>query len=170
MPITGKVKWFDPGRGYGFIARDDGEGDVFVHQSAIPGEGYQSLNEDDRVEFDVVQGEKGPRAENVRKLADDATAEEPAAETDEAAVDEASEEPVAEVAEEETTEETEAEAEEAPEEEAEEAPEAEIEDVPEVEAEAETDVEAEADVEADGDEDPGVGDRAPADVDPKGDP
>ncbi len=147
MPTSGKVKWFDAGRGYGFIIRDDREVDVFVHKSAIPGEGYQSLNEDDRVEFDVVQGEKGPAAENVRKLA----------------VDEATEEPVAEVAEEETTEETEAEAEEAPEEEAEEAPEAEVEDAPEAEAEAETDVEAEADVGADGDEDRGAGDRAPAD-------
>ncbi len=137
MPSTGKVKWFDPGRGYGFITRDDGEGDVFVHQSAIQGEGYQTLNEDDRVEFDVVQGEKGPAAENVRKLA-----------------------------EEETTEETEAEAEEAPEEEAEDAPDAEVEDAPEAEAEAETDVEAEADVEADGDEDPGADDRAQADGDP----
>ena len=69
MPITGKVKWFGSGRGYGFITRDDGEGDIFVHQSAIQGEGSPSLNEGEAVEFDVVQGEKGPAAENVRKLA-----------------------------------------------------------------------------------------------------
>lgn len=70
MPITGTVKWFSDGRGYGFITRDEGKGDVFVHQSAIQGEGYQSLREGDRVEFDVVQGEKGPAAENVRRLGD----------------------------------------------------------------------------------------------------
>ena len=68
MPITGKVKWFDPGRGYGFISRDDGEGEIFVHRSAIQGEGLPSLNEGDRVEFEVVQGQKGPAAENVTKL------------------------------------------------------------------------------------------------------
>ena len=68
MPATGKVKWFDPGRGYGFISRDDGEGEIFVHRSAIQGEGLPSLNEGDRVEFEVVQGQKGPAAENVTKL------------------------------------------------------------------------------------------------------
>jgi len=68
MPTTGKVKWFDPGRGYGFISRDDGEGEIFVHRSAIQGEGLPSLNEGDRVEFEVVQGQKGPAAENVTKL------------------------------------------------------------------------------------------------------
>jgi CspA family cold shock protein len=68
MPIQGTVKWFNAGKGFGFITRDDGEKDCFVHHSAIQGDGYKSLNEGDRVEFDVVQGEKGPAAENVRKL------------------------------------------------------------------------------------------------------
>ena len=68
MPTTGTVKWFDPGRGYGFISRDDGEGEIFVHRSAIQGEDLPSLNEGDRVEFEVVQGQKGPAAENVTKL------------------------------------------------------------------------------------------------------
>jgi CspA family cold shock protein len=58
------VKWFNDSKGYGFIARADGE-DVFVHYSAISGEGYRSLAEGAEVEFDVVQGEKGPRADNV---------------------------------------------------------------------------------------------------------
>ena len=62
---TGKVKWFNGDKGYGFIETDDGE-DIFVHFSAITGEGYRNLNEDDRVEFDVVAGDKGPRAENVK--------------------------------------------------------------------------------------------------------
>ena len=62
---SGKVKWFNGGKGYGFIETDDG-GDIFVHFSAIVGEGYRNLNEEDRVEFDVVEGDKGPRAENVK--------------------------------------------------------------------------------------------------------
>lgn len=61
---TGRVKWFDDGKGYGFIERDDGE-DVFVHYSAIVGEGYRSLTEGSEVEFDVEQDPKGPRAANV---------------------------------------------------------------------------------------------------------
>lgn len=68
MPIQGTVKWFDARKGFGFITRDDGEKDCFVHQSAIQGAGFKSLNEGERVEFDVVQGEKGPAAENVGKL------------------------------------------------------------------------------------------------------
>jgi CspA family cold shock protein len=68
MSIQGTVKWFNAGKGFGFITRDDGEKDCFVHHSAIQGDGYKSLNEGDRVEFDVVQGEKGPAADNVRKL------------------------------------------------------------------------------------------------------
>ncbi|MGQ9731104.1 MAG: cold-shock protein [Candidatus Zipacnadales bacterium] len=60
----GTVKWFNESKGYGFIARPDGE-DVFVHYSAIVGEGYRSLPEGAEVEFDVQQGEKGPRADNV---------------------------------------------------------------------------------------------------------
>ena len=61
---TGKVKWFDDAKGYGFIERDGGE-DVFVHYSAIAGEGYRSLAEGSEVQFDVEQDTKGPRAVNV---------------------------------------------------------------------------------------------------------
>jgi len=68
MPTTGSVKWFNDSKGYGFLTRDDGEKDVFVHHSAIQGEGFRSLAEGQRVEFDVVQGDKGPAAENVIKL------------------------------------------------------------------------------------------------------
>jgi CspA family cold shock protein len=68
MPIQGTVKWFNAGKGFGFITRDDGEKDCFVHHTAIQSEGFKSLNEGDRVEVDVVQGEKGPAAENVNKL------------------------------------------------------------------------------------------------------
>jgi CspA family cold shock protein len=64
---TGVVKWFNNQKGYGFIARDAG-GDVFVHYSAITGEGYRTLNEGDRVEFSVQQGEKGPAAADVQKI------------------------------------------------------------------------------------------------------
>ncbi len=60
----GRVKWFNPKKGYGFIAADDGR-DVFVHYSSISGKGYKSLAEGDPVSFDIVEGEKGPRAENV---------------------------------------------------------------------------------------------------------
>jgi CspA family cold shock protein len=65
--VTGKVKWFNAKKGYGFITRDDG-GDVFVHYSAIKGQGYRALEEGQKVEFDVVQGEKGPQAANVSVL------------------------------------------------------------------------------------------------------
>ena len=60
----GKVKWFNTRKGYGFIATDDGK-DIFVHYSNIESEGYKTLAEGDPVSFDVVDGEKGPRAENV---------------------------------------------------------------------------------------------------------
>jgi CspA family cold shock protein len=63
----GTVKWFNESKGFGFIEQKDGN-DLFVHYSAIQGEGFKSLAEGDRVSFDVVQGPKGPAAENVRKL------------------------------------------------------------------------------------------------------
>lgn len=62
----GTVKWFNDGKGYGFIAQDDGP-DVFVHFSSIAGEGFKSLAEGERVTFDVTQGQKGPQAANVVK-------------------------------------------------------------------------------------------------------
>lgn len=64
---TGTVKWFNAEKGFGFIQRDTGD-DVFVHFSAIQGEGYKSLDEGQRVEFNVVKGQRGPQAENVVKL------------------------------------------------------------------------------------------------------
>lgn len=69
MRITGRVKWFNDTKGFGFITREDGQKDCFVHHSAIAGNGFKSLAEGDRVEFDVVEGQKGPAAENVNKLA-----------------------------------------------------------------------------------------------------
>ena len=65
--ITGTVKWFDAGKGYGFVARDGGT-DVFVHQSAIQAEGYRTLAEGQRVEFEVEQGAKGAKASHVIAL------------------------------------------------------------------------------------------------------
>ena len=67
MRTTGTVKWFNDEKGFGFISREDGEKDVFVHHSAIQMDGFRSLQEGDKVEFDVVQGQKGPAAENVTK-------------------------------------------------------------------------------------------------------
>ncbi len=64
---TGKVKWFNESKGYGFIEPDGGGRDVFVHYSAIQGEGYKTLSEGQVVEFEVIQGEKGPQASNVLK-------------------------------------------------------------------------------------------------------
>ena len=65
LMATGIVKWFNNAKGYGFVTPDDGEQDVFVHFSAIDMEGYRTLKEGQRVEFNVVQGQKGPQAENV---------------------------------------------------------------------------------------------------------
>jgi CspA family cold shock protein len=64
---TGTVKWFNAEKGFGFIQRENGD-DVFVHFSAIQSEGYKSLDEGQRVEFNVVKGQRGPQAENVVKL------------------------------------------------------------------------------------------------------
>ena len=66
--MIGKVKWFDAKKGFGFIAPDDGGKDVFVHFTAIQSEGYKKLEENDKVEFQVIQGQKGPQAENVVKV------------------------------------------------------------------------------------------------------
>ena len=66
MP-KGTVKWFNGSKGYGFISTDEGE-DVFVHYNSIVGEGYKSLDEGDKVEFEIEQGEKGPSATNVTRV------------------------------------------------------------------------------------------------------
>ncbi len=65
--MTGTVKWFNSEKGYGFITTEDGQ-DVFVHYSAINSEGFKTLNEGDQVEFEVVEGDRGPQAANVEKL------------------------------------------------------------------------------------------------------
>jgi cold shock protein len=66
---TGNVKWFSSEKGFGFITPEDGSADVFVHFSAIQGEGYKELAEGQKVEFDVTQGQKGPQASNVKPVA-----------------------------------------------------------------------------------------------------
>lgn len=66
--LKGIVKWFNNAKGYGFIGRDDGGADVFLHYSAITSEGYKSLAEGDKVEFEIVHGQKGPQAANVTKI------------------------------------------------------------------------------------------------------
>ena len=65
---VGTVKWFNADKGFGFITPDGGGADVFVHFSAIQSSGYRSLDENQRVEFEVTQGQKGPQAENIRPL------------------------------------------------------------------------------------------------------
>jgi len=66
--VRGTVKWFSDSKGYGFITAEDGSGDVFVHHSAIQGEGFKSLAENDVVEFEVEEGDKGRKARNVVKV------------------------------------------------------------------------------------------------------
>lgn len=66
--ITGTVKWFNDSKGFGFITPSDGSKDCFVHYSAIQGSGFKSLSEGSKVEFEVVQGDKGPAAQNVTKV------------------------------------------------------------------------------------------------------
>ena len=68
MSTTGTVKWFNDAKGFGFITPENGEKDCCVHHSAIQGSGFKSLAEGQRVEFDIVQGAKGPAAESVVKL------------------------------------------------------------------------------------------------------
>ena len=66
--VTGVVKWFNADKGFGFITPDDGGADVFAHFSAIQSSGYRSLDENQRVEFEVTQGQKGPQAANIRSV------------------------------------------------------------------------------------------------------
>jgi CspA family cold shock protein len=65
---TGTVKWFNGDKGFGFIAPDDGGADLFAHFSAISGSGFRSLDENQRVEFEVARGDRGPQAANIRAL------------------------------------------------------------------------------------------------------
>ncbi len=71
--MKGTVKWFDAEKGYGFITREDGAGDVFVHYTAIQQEGFKTLREGEQVEFEVVEGPRGSQAANVQKTEPGAT-------------------------------------------------------------------------------------------------
>jgi cold shock protein len=66
--LKGTVKWFNNAKGFGFIGREDGSPDVFVHYSAISSDGYKTLQEGDQVEFEIVDGQKGPQAGNVTRI------------------------------------------------------------------------------------------------------
>jgi len=66
--LRGKVKWFNERKGYGFITRDDGKGDVFVHYSAIKKPGFKTLSQGEAVKFEIIDSEKGPKAVNVEKV------------------------------------------------------------------------------------------------------
>jgi CspA family cold shock protein len=68
MRTTGTVKWFNDSKGFGFITPEDGQQDCFVHHTAIQAEGFKTLQEGERVEFEIVEGKKGPAAQNVVKL------------------------------------------------------------------------------------------------------
>ncbi len=68
MSMRGKVKWFNDQKGYGFITPDDGSADVFVHHTSIQGSGFKTLAENQAVEFEVLQSDKGPKAANVVKI------------------------------------------------------------------------------------------------------
>jgi len=68
MRTTGRVKWFNDSKGFGFITPENGEKDCFVHHTAIQGDGFKSLAENELVEFDIVEGQKGPAAANVTKV------------------------------------------------------------------------------------------------------
>lgn len=68
MRTTGIVKWFDDAKGYGFITPENGEKDCFVHHSAIVGTGFKSLDEGEKVEFEMIQNQKGPAAQNVTRV------------------------------------------------------------------------------------------------------
>jgi len=68
MRTTGRVKWFNDSKGFGFITPENGEKDCFVHHTAIQGDGFKTLAENELVEFDIVEGQKGPAAANVTKV------------------------------------------------------------------------------------------------------
>ena len=68
MRTTGTVKWFNESKGFGFVTPEDGSKDCFIHHSQINGDGFKTLNEGERIEFTIAQGQKGPAAENITRL------------------------------------------------------------------------------------------------------